>query len=77
MIRYVIQLINGEFAFIQQIGENEIDVYSSKNFLEASILSKEDAEEIFNNMKNKSGGWSFYGECVEPKEVRKLGAKLF
>ncbi|MEK4427727.1 MULTISPECIES: hypothetical protein [Paenibacillus] len=71
----VIELANGRFAKFEQESDTDIKVYS-RDFYNAEFLSEDYAETQFYDLVNQDCGWTYFGECIEPKEIRKVEIEL-
>ncbi|MEX0596157.1 MAG: hypothetical protein WD512_06615 [Candidatus Paceibacterota bacterium] len=77
--KYVIELENGNFAkFIYERDgngnnpdSNEIFVCDEKNFDDASLLDKKEADYFLNELIDNEK-WVFFGECLEVKSVNRV-----
>lgn len=75
--KYLIELTNGEFASFIQESDTDILVVSTPNFYAAEFMSKDFAETQMHDLVNKDCGWNYYGDCLEPKAIRKIEIELF
>lgn len=73
--RYIIQLEDGYFGAFEQVSSNDIEVLGLYNFSDATMFSKDRADRVFEEM-NGNGIWSYHGNCVKPKKIRKVKLAL-
>ncbi|MEJ3719224.1 hypothetical protein WGM54_14480 [Paenibacillus polymyxa] len=72
----VIELANGRFAKFEQESDTDIRVYSRRDFYNAEFLSEDYAETQFHDLVSQDCGWTYFGECIVPKAIRKVEIKL-
>jgi hypothetical protein len=75
---YVIELENGKFALFSQESSYEIAIcsWSIDKIHLASLMSEDDATEIFEELNDKESEWTYYGDCLVPKAIRKITLEL-
>ena len=52
-------------------------LYQLQTFIFAEFMSKDFAETQMHDLVNKDCGWNYYGDCLEPKAIRKIEIELF
>jgi|GEM_PF-5486649 len=76
--KFLIELKNGEFVQFTQESDTDIHVGSFKQdyFYQAEKMEREFAEHMFNELMDENTSWDFYGDCLEPKAIRKIIVEL-
>ncbi|WP_440110099.1 hypothetical protein [Paenibacillus sp. QZ-Y1] len=73
---FVIELVNGEFASFIQESDVDNHVVSTPNYYHSKFMKEDFAKQAFNHLINKTDGWYYYGDCLEPKVIRKIIVEL-